>query len=208
MRGQLSAFLSHAVLGLAVGLVMAFLALAGVVDMLVAKTVLWIAWIIAVLGVGLNDWLHTRRTRNKILFFLAFAGFTAVGAWGLQGWTERKVGEAKNNEAESRAKEIKKMAEELAEKFPPVPSILVGASKVDFGQIVDGGCSDTQNVFVSGAKPGDAATVSFIRLPKGLQQGPVSIPSADTVSVSVCNLSGGPVTLKPVPVKVEVVRGR
>jgi hypothetical protein len=74
------------------------------------------------------------------------------------------------------------------------------------GYVADGRCRDT-NIAVAGAVPGDAVVLSINgSVPQGILIYGARVPSADTVTLKVCNLSGAVMTAIPdLPIAVVTI---
>lgn len=200
-RRATGSFLGHSMPGVVLGLIIAYLTMAGIIDMAVARVILITAWVLAVVQIAITDCVYTKRLGARIVIIVLFAGAFGYGGVALDRWASRKSVESKQQERFD-------LASELAKKIPSPPEVLTNAAILSFGTMCDGCCSKPQTLNLAGVRPGDAPAVSLNRLQAGLQQAPIVVPKDNIVQVSVCNLSGHSVTFNSVPVTASVTRRR
>lgn len=126
------------------------------------------------------------------------AGFIACGiaALALTAWQAQR-----NNQSQA---ELQSLLHTIDENTKNGPRPATVPMRLDFGTIVDGGCSE-RTFDVPGA-PLRSVTVEWIPpLPHGLSA-TSSLSNGNTIRVSLCNLSGLPVMYKHAEIRADIIR--
>jgi hypothetical protein len=85
-------------------------------------------------------------------------------------------------------------------------ALITNTARLNFGTIVDGGCSEDQAILLEGANVRDSPKIGWPQnLPKGTY-GESYVPKDGVVNVRLCNLSGGSVTWNSVITRVTISR--
>jgi len=86
-----------------------------------------------------------------------------------------------------------------------IPTYLMNTATLTFPAIATGTCAADQTITVTGANPGDAVAPGWPALPTGIL-GLMTVSSANTVTVRLCNLSGSSVTPAAATYRATIVR--
>lgn len=86
-----------------------------------------------------------------------------------------------------------------------IPTYLMNTATLNFPAIATGACAADLTMTVSGANPGDAVAPGWPGLPAGVF-GMMLVSSANTVTVRLCNMSGGSVTPPSATYRATIVR--
>ena len=99
---------------------------------------------------------------------------------------------------------LQKSLDQIDENTKNAPRLITAVASLDFGTVVDGGCSSDQTIALKGANVRDSPAIGWPQaLPKGVT-GESYVARPDFVSVRICNLSGGPVKWNSIVTRVSV----